>query len=88
MKVNVLQVEQAKFHGFLHFWSNWVDVAVYDYASRPYLLQMSVNRFNRKRFRSTRMTGQFMYRQSTCREIGDLMPMSITQNRGNHETRP
>lgn len=78
MKINVLQVEQAKFHSFMHFWSNWVDVAVYDCSSTPFLLQMSVSRFNRKRFRSTRMTGTFWYRQSNCNAIGDLTPMSVT----------
>ena len=51
MKINVLQVEQAEFHSFMHFWSNWIDVAVYDYAG-GYLLQMSVSRFNKKKFRS------------------------------------
>ena len=54
MKVNVLQVEDAKFHSFMHFWSNWVDIAVYDYAS-GYLLQMSVSRFNKKKFRSVKL---------------------------------
>jgi len=75
MKVDVLQVEQAKFHSKWHFWSNWVDVAVYDYNSTPFLLQMSVSRFNRKRFRSYRITGRLWYRQARCSEIGDLTAM-------------
>lgn len=79
MKVDVLQVEQAKFHGFLHLWSNWVDVATYDYNSTPFLLQMSVSRFNRKRFRSTRITGSLWYRQATCHAIGDLTQMKAAQ---------
>jgi hypothetical protein len=75
MKVNVLQVEDAKFKKFC-WWSNWIDVAVYDYSSTPYLLQMKVNRFNKKSFKSTRMAGSIVYRQTTCREIGDLTSMS------------
>ena len=76
MKVDVLQVEKAKFHSFMHLWSNWIDVAMYDFNSTPFLLQMSVSRFNRKRFRSTRVTGFFYYRQSTCQAIGDLTDMA------------
>jgi hypothetical protein len=74
MKVEVLQVEQAKFSKY-RWWSNWVDIAVYDYECTPFLLQMSVNKFNKKRFRSVRMTGTFKYRQASCSAIGDLLPM-------------
>lgn len=79
MKVDILQVDQAKFHSFMHFWSNWVDVAMYDYNSTPFLLQMSISRFNRKKFRSTRVTGVLCYRQATCHAIGDLTKMKATQ---------
>lgn len=67
MKVNVLQVDEVKFHSFMHFWSNWVDVAVYNYAS-GYLLQMSVSRFNKKKFRSVKL-GVY---DTKAESIGDL----------------
>lgn len=67
MKVDVLQVEQAKFHSFLHFWSNWADVAVYEYAG-GYLLQMSVSRFNKKKFRSVKIGVHSV----TAAQVGDL----------------
>ena len=73
MKINVLQVEDAVFPSF-NYWSNWVDICVYDYEFTPFLLQMSINRFNKKKFRSVRMTGTFARRQASCATIGDLMP--------------
>ena len=72
LKVNVLQIDNAIFKKW-SWWSNWIDVAVFDYRSTPFLLQMRVDRFNRKSFNAIRMTGTFA--QSTCREIGDLTPM-------------
>ena len=77
MKVNVLQVEDAKFKKWA-WWSNWVDVAVFDYSYTPFLLQMRVNRFNKKEFNAMRMTGKYIYRQSSAREIGDLTQMSAS----------
>lgn len=74
MNVNVLQIEEAKFKRYW-WWSNWVDIAVFDFESTPFLLQMKVSRTNKKRFNATRMTGAFIYRQSTCQEIGDLTQM-------------
>jgi hypothetical protein len=73
MKVDVLTVKDVKFKKF-SWWSDWVDVAIYDYSSRPYLLQMSINRFNRKRFNSICLTG-LMYRQSSSSIIGSLTQM-------------
>lgn len=75
MKVNVLQVQDATFRRFRR-WSMWVDVAVYDYECTPYLLQMQVNRSNKKRFRSVRITGSIIYRQANSQVIGDLTAMS------------
>jgi hypothetical protein len=75
MKVDVLQVKDAEFKHKFCFWSNWVDVAVFDYESTPYLLQMRVNRFNKKMFNAMRITGKYMYRQATCSQIGDLTQM-------------
>ena len=74
MKVNVLQVDDVSFRSRWSFWSKWVDVAVYDYGYTPYLLQMRVNRINRKKFKSTRITG-LVYRQATAAQIGDLTQM-------------
>lgn len=71
MKVDVLQVEQATFHSRFHFWSNWVDVAVYDYV-KCYLLQMSVSRFNKKKFRSVTIPNHDV----KSGQIGDLTNMS------------
>lgn len=75
MKVNVIQVEDAIFGNKWSWWSRWIDVAVFDYYCTPYLLQMRVSRTNKKQFNALRMTGKYVYRQATCREIGDLTQM-------------
>ncbi|QBQ71165.1 hypothetical protein S0112_050 [Shewanella phage S0112] len=73
MKVDILQVEEATFKRF-HWWSNWVDVAVYNYDSKPYLIQMRISRTNRKKFRSVCITG-FSNNLSNTSHIGDLTHM-------------
>ncbi len=75
MKVDVIQVEQAKFQHRFRWWSNWIDVALFDYNSTPFLLQMSVSRTNGKRFNCKRITGSIAYRQCDAAQIGDLTPM-------------
>jgi len=74
MKIDILQVENAKFKKW-HWWSYWYDVAVFDFESTPFLLQMRIDRMNRKKFNAIRITGTFVYRQAKCTEIGDLIPM-------------
>ena len=74
MKVDVVQAADAHFKKW-RWWSNWIDVAVFDYNSTPFLLQMSVSRTNSKRFNAIRMSGGIMYRQVTSREIGNLTQM-------------
>lgn len=75
MKVDVLTIDDVTFKWW-QWWSNWVDVAVFDYFSTPFLLQMRVSRTNEKMFNAKRITGKYIYRQSTCLEIGDLVQMS------------
>ncbi|MEE9351536.1 MAG: hypothetical protein V3U78_04695 [Thiotrichaceae bacterium] len=48
MKVDVLQVGDAKFAGRFSWWSKWVDVAVFDFDYEGYLLQMRISRLNAK----------------------------------------
>ena len=40
-KVKVLQVEEAKFLHRLSWWSNWVDVCVFDYGASGHLTNMN-----------------------------------------------
>ncbi len=75
MNVAVMQLDDAVFKNRFRWWSNWVDVAVYDYQSTPFLLQMRINRLNGKSFKSICMSGKFIYRQTRCCVIGDLIPM-------------
>ena len=74
MKVDIVQIEDATFKKW-SFWSNWIDVAMFEYDATPFLLQMRVNRFNGKQFNALRITGKYVYRQATCGQIGDLTQM-------------
>ena len=74
MKVEVLTVEDVKISKW-RFWSNWIDVAVFDFAGYGYLLQMKISRFNGKRFRCVPYTGFFSTAHATCNSAGDLTQM-------------
>lgn len=80
MKVDVLQVQDVKFNSGFSWWSDWVDICIYDYENTPFLLQMSVSRTNKKKFISTRISGTFTYRQVRSSTIGDLVQMSSKPN--------
>ncbi len=71
MKVNVITVEDVKI-GRWSWFSKWIDVAVFDYGFRPFLLQMRISRTNAKSFRVVSMTGNLM---AYAKEIGDLIQM-------------
>jgi hypothetical protein len=73
MKVCVLTVEDVKISKW-RWWSKWIDIAVFDFECRPWLIQMKISRTNGKKFRSISIVGSF-YKQATTREIGDLTPM-------------
>lgn len=77
MKVDVITVSDVAFRPW-RWWSNWVDIAVFDFDYCPWLIQMRVGRNNVKRFRSVRLTG-FWYRQATIREVGSLVQMKKEQ---------
>jgi hypothetical protein len=74
MKVEIIQVSEAHFRSRWSWWSQWIDVALFDYECRPWLIQMRVSRTNAKSFKSIPVTGRF-YRQTTCAQVGDLTQM-------------
>ena len=75
MKVNVSTLADATFLGW-SWWSNWIDIAIFDYQFQPFLVQMSISRTNAKKFRSVCLTGRYSYRQATTHEIGNLTQMN------------
>ena len=75
MNINILQLKDAHFKSKLHWWSCWVDAAVFNYEYTPFLLQMKISRINKKAFNAICITGKHVYRQATCKEIGDLVSM-------------
>lgn len=79
MKVDVITVADATFKSRWRWWSNWIDVALFNHESLPWLVQMRVSRTNCKEFRSVCITGHcFSFRYATVNEIGDLTQMNGT----------
>ena len=74
MKVDVITVEEVPI-GKWSWFSRWIDIAVFDYECRPWLVQMRVSRTNAKSFRAVSITGRY-YKQTTAQQIGDLTQMT------------
>ena len=80
MKVDVIEVGQAVF-GRFSWWSNWIDVAVFNNSTQPYLIQMQVSRKNKKKFRSVKISGkEWQLRQVRVEQVGDLTQMKESEN--------
>lgn len=77
MKVNVLTIDDVKI-GKFSWWSKWIDIAVYNYGSNSYLIQMGISRTNKKKFRSVKLTGSnpLQMHTTTAGEVGDLTQMN------------
>lgn len=71
MKVNVLTVDDVEIPRW-RWWSDWIDIAVFSWGAKGYLLQMRISRTNAKKFRC-RSFGQYPY--ATITEAGDLVQM-------------
>jgi len=73
MKVDVLTVNDVVIPKW-RWWSNWIDIAIFDYECRPWLIQMRVSRTNAKRFKAISITGG-RYKQTQLLCVGDLTQM-------------
>jgi len=73
MKVPVLQVNDVEISKF-RWWSDWIDIAVFDFAGNGHLLQMKISRRNSKRFKTIPFSG-FPPRVST-NDVIDLTGIS------------
>ncbi len=73
--VKVLQVEDVEI-GKWRWWSDWIDVSVFNFGHGGYLLQMKVNRRNGKKFRATAFQGVARAAHASCGEVGDLIPIN------------
>ncbi len=77
-KVNVTTVADVTIKRF-RWWSDWIDICVFNYGGYGYLLQMKVSKKNRKTFRTASLSG--INGHALAGEAGDL-----TQMRNNNET--
>ncbi len=50
MELKDITEANLKFRSY-RYWSDWVDMGLFNYGGDGYLLQMSVSRFNGKKFR-------------------------------------
>ena len=76
MKVDVVQIGELKLGRFRH-WSNWIDVAVFNYGTCGYLLQMRVSIWNKKQFRTApfKTRNFFDSAQAVTNDVKDLVQM-------------
>ncbi len=70
MELKDITDAELKFRPY-RFWSDWVDMGMFNYACSGYLLQMSVNRFNGKRFKSVKLQSLLSLAESTYREVNN-----------------
>ena len=78
MKVDVLTVESIEIKKY-RWWSNWVDVCVFDYGGSGYLLQMKVSRFNAKKFKCIAMKNLTSIAHANAFKTGNLTQMVADQ---------
>ena len=77
MKVAVLTVNDIKISRW-RWWSNWIDIAVFDFAGAGHLLQMRISRTNAKQFRCRKFASPFSMGvpYASASQAGDLVHMS------------
>ena len=75
MKVDVLQVRDASFKKYW-WWSDWIDISVFDWSGNGYLLQMKVSRSNAKKFKCVQFKSFSGSAHPATGKVGDLLPMS------------
>lgn len=75
MKVDVLTVNEISIPEW-RWWSNWIDVAVFNFGGGGYLLQMKVSRRNSKRFKAVALKAAHNAAHATIAEAGDLLQMT------------
>jgi len=68
MELSDIKTADIKFRRF-HFWSDWVDMGMFNFCSRGYLMQMSVNRFNKKRFLAIKLSRTFQLAHPLCQQV-------------------
>ena len=73
-KVDVVTVEEVKIKKWC-WWSNWIDICVFNYAGQGNLLQMRVGRNNAKQFVHRTMANTFSSDQCNLQDAGDLTQM-------------
>lgn len=75
MKVDVLTVDDVEIKKY-HWWSQWVDICIFQYGYTGYLLQMKVSRTNAKKFKHTAFKSRGGTAHAGIGEAGDLTQMS------------
>ena len=74
-KVDVVTADDFSYGNF-QWWSKWIDIAVVELNCEPFLIQMKVSRFNKKKFNAIKMNGKSGFYPVNYNSIGDLTPMN------------
>ena len=77
MKVDVLTIEDIAIPKW-RWWSNWIDVAVFNFGGYGYLLQMKISRTNVKKFTTRSFSGVISAAHANAAEVGSLTAMEDT----------
>lgn len=72
MKVNIITIDEVKIKRW-EWWSNWIDIAVFNFGGGGYLLQMKVNRVNSKKFKAVAFKGTLNVAHAMVQDAGDLV---------------
>jgi hypothetical protein len=75
MKVDVLTINEIGIPKW-RWWSNWVDVAVFNFGGDGYLLQMKVSRRNSKQFKAVAFKAAYNVAHATTADVGNLLQMN------------
>lgn len=72
MRIDVTTIDDVTISRW-RWWSNWIDICVFEYQGGSYLVQMKISRTNSKWFKTVRIGGAFKCLYP--REIESLTPM-------------
>lgn len=78
-KLDIVQAKEIEFRPYF-WWSDWIDVLVFDQENSPFLLQMKVSRFNKKKFKTISIMGAAHlltnYKRLNHKDIESLSPLT------------
>jgi len=76
MKVEVLTKDDVPIRKY-RWWSDWIDISIFDSGYTGYLLQMQISRTNKKKFKCVKMSSFIGLITPETNQVGELTSMHI-----------